>query len=67
MDQRHPGGRKDYFSYLLRLWRASQEDGPIWRASLRRPGTEEALGFASLEALFSFLRAETGAGEVEEE
>ena len=65
MDQTRPGGRKDYFSYLLRLWRASDDAETAWRASLRRPGTEEALGFASLEALFAFLRAETGVGETD--
>jgi hypothetical protein len=53
--------RHDYRSYLLRLWRAGEEDEAVWRASLERSDTHRRHGFASLEELFEFLRAETGA------
>ena len=39
-------------SYLLRLWRSGDFD---WQASLERPETGERIGFASLEALFTYL------------
>lgn len=53
MDKRRP-----HRSYLLRLWQA---EGSAWRASLESPHTGERHGFASLEALFAFLEAETAA------
>jgi hypothetical protein len=45
-----------YFAYLLRLWEVGDEGEPTWRASLESPRTGERCGFASLEALFVFLR-----------
>jgi hypothetical protein len=48
-------GRHDYLSYLLRLWRVGKEEA-AWRASLESPHTGERIGFASLDALFAFLR-----------
>jgi hypothetical protein len=50
--------RRDYFSYLLRLWRVGKEEA-VWRASLESPHTGERIGFASLDALFAFLREQT--------
>ena len=60
----------DYLSYLLRLWRVRElgpPDGrspdrqtPIWRASLQSPQTGERVSFATLDALFAFLREQTG-------
>ena len=56
----------DYLSYLLRLWRVSgdarshREGKAVWRASLKNPQTRERKGFASLDALFDFLREQTG-------
>ena len=47
--------RHDYLSYLLRLWRVDKEEA-VWRASLESPLTGERIGFASLDALFDFLR-----------
>ena len=49
----------DYLSYLLRLWRTGGEDRAAWRASLEGPHTGEQKGFASLDALFAFLREQT--------
>jgi hypothetical protein len=54
------GKRPAYRSYLLRLWRASDGDLPIWRASLEDPHTGERRGFAGLEQLFAFLDHELG-------
>ena len=60
----HPQGsqeRCDYLSYLLRLWRESDGEVPVWRASLKSSHTGETLGFGRLEELFEFLRQESGA------
>ena len=46
-----------YFSYLLRLWLAGDDDQPEWRLALTDPQTGETRGFASLEALTAFLQA----------
>jgi hypothetical protein len=59
----HPQGsqeQRDYLSYLLRLWRESDEGRPVWRASLKSSRTGEKMGFGSLEKLFEFLRMQTG-------
>jgi hypothetical protein len=50
----------DYLSYLLRLWRVSEETA-VWRASLESSHTGEREGFASLDDLLDFLRMQTGA------
>ena len=64
MNQAHDEGRREYLSYLLRLWQVSEGAEPVWRASLRQAGTEEVVGFAGLEELFAFLAAQasTAAG-----
>ncbi len=52
------GDQSDYQSYLLRLWRAKEgEEG--WRASLESAQTGERKGFASLDALFDYVRSRT--------
>ena len=57
-----------YITYLLRLWQVQSEEGTAWRASLesaqggQRGGRR--LGFASLGALFDFLRRRTEEGEM---
>ncbi|MFQ5858223.1 MAG: hypothetical protein ACE5LU_21680 [Anaerolineae bacterium] len=43
----------------MRLWESSGNGKPAWRASLEDPRTGSRKGFASLEALFAFLEAET--------
>jgi hypothetical protein len=56
----------DYLSYLLRLWRVSEDQGvqrgdaANWRASLESPHSGERVGFAGLEELFDFLLQQTG-------
>lgn len=53
--------KRDYLSYLLRLWRATDSEGNVvWRASLESPGTRQRQGFASLKSLFEFLASATG-------
>jgi hypothetical protein len=52
-------GQREYISYLLRLWQVTTEGKAVWRASLESPHTGEQLGFANLEALCRYLRAET--------
>ena len=60
------GRERPYLSYLLRLWLV-EGDGPVWRASLEAPGHAERHGFATLEALFAYLAAETGDLAADEE
>lgn len=52
------GEQLDYQSYLLRLWRVNggQES---WQASLESTRAGKRIGFANLDALFSFLRRQT--------
>ena len=62
MDTRPKGSQeqRDYQSYLLRLWRESDEKKPVWRASLKSSRTGEKVGFGSLDELCEFLRMQTG-------
>jgi hypothetical protein len=54
------GDKKQYFSFMLRVWQANDEGESVWRASLESPHTGERIGFASLEALFIFLWRRVG-------
>ena len=57
-----------YRSYLLTLWeeRGRDPDAPvIWRFSLEDPQTDQRRGFASLEEMVVFLRAELTADQDE--
>ncbi len=55
------GEQSDYQSYLLRLWRVNEgEEG--WRASLESAQTGERRGFATLDALFDYVRSRTLVG-----
>jgi hypothetical protein len=56
--------RRRYMAYLLRLWQVRSEEGTAWRASLESAQGGERKGFASLSALFDFLRRRTEEGEV---
>ena len=57
--------QRDYVSYLLRIWQDSGDEElpvskvPPWRASLQSPHTGKRIGFADLESLFAYLRAQT--------
>ena len=48
----------DYLSYLLRLWRVSEEKA-AWRASLESSRTGKRIGFTDLESLFAYLKTPT--------
>jgi hypothetical protein len=61
-----PNVRQEYLSYLLRLWRASGDDGkPVWRATLETPVTRETFNFTDLQTLFAYLKTRTS--EVEKQ
>jgi hypothetical protein len=55
------GERREYLSYLLRLWPVGGGGQVVWRASLKSTSTGQQVGFASLEELFGYLQAETRA------
>ncbi len=49
-------------AYMLRFWKVRSLDPQrpsAWRFSLEDPHTRERMGFADLDALISFLQAET--------
>jgi hypothetical protein len=57
----HTAEQSAYQSYLLRLWRVKEgEEG--WRASLQSAQTGERRGFATLDALFDYVRSRTRVG-----
>jgi hypothetical protein len=53
--------RREYLSYLLRLWPVEGGGQVVWRACLKSASSGEQVGFAGLEALFDYLRVETEA------
>jgi hypothetical protein len=55
---KHRREQSGYQSYLLRLWQTSDGKETVWRASLQSPSSEERHGFASLEELMGFLKAQ---------
>ena len=67
--RRMKSGRREYLSYLLRIWRTGSEEEAVWLASLTNPFTGEQLGFASLKELLAFLESQLddGEGHVSEE
>jgi len=56
------GEHSAYQSYLLRLWRVNEEGEEGWRASLESAQTGERRGFATLDALFGYVRSLTRVG-----
>ncbi len=58
--------QKDYFAYMLRLWRecnngvCSTSEGGFWRASLQSTHSNNRLMFASLDELYHFLQIQVG-------
>jgi hypothetical protein len=51
-------GQKENFSFVLRLWRAGNDEEPVWRASLKNALTQELLGFAGLKDVCVYLEAQ---------
>ena len=52
----------NYRSYLLRMWQVEQNGEPAWRASLEEAESGKRRAFPDLDALFSYLHAETAEG-----
>jgi hypothetical protein len=50
--------RKNYRSFLLRLWRVQVDGKFVWRASLENPFTGERKGFANLSQLVVHLESQ---------
>lgn len=50
--------RKRELVYLIHIWTVEEEGKPAWRASLESTRAGERKGFASLEDLFVYLRAQ---------
>ena len=59
--------RRNYYSYLLRIWQAGTGQEAVWRASLEEIPPGERRAFASLDDLFGYLRELTRAGPPPEE
>jgi hypothetical protein len=53
-----------YKAFLLRIWQVENDGKLIWHASLEDSHTNERQGFSSLDALFEFLKGETGEKDV---
>jgi hypothetical protein len=64
MDMKRDLNTKDaYFSYLLRIWRLSEnEESPsnqnLWRVSLESTQTRTRVTFTSLEEMLIFLQGQ---------
>ena len=55
--------RRQYRSFLVRLWGTAHEDTWTWRASVEDVRTHAHWNFATLDQLYAFLEAQTrGAG-----
>jgi hypothetical protein len=52
--------RPDYMAYMLRVWWTRRGGVVAWRVSLKSAQTQECRRFASLEALFNYLRQQAG-------
>ncbi len=48
-----------YWAFMVRLYRIGDSEPFAWRVSLEDPHTGTRFGFATIEALFDFLRART--------
>jgi hypothetical protein len=56
------GARRDYRSYLLRLYRVRKGGESYWRASLHSPQGGKPLHFRRLSELVAFLEQEADPG-----
>lgn len=59
--------RRDYLSYLLRIWRTGNESDAVWRASIENPFNGERQAFASLQDLCAFLQIQIDTEEDDDE
>lgn len=51
--------KRDYLSFLLRVWKTGGTDSRNWVASLEDPHSRQVTQFRSLEALLEFLLQST--------
>ena len=58
---------REYFAYLLRLWKVNGSGLPAWRASLEDSHTGAKQGFPDLQSLFRFLEEQTRGPTIDEE
>ncbi|MBN1640921.1 MAG: hypothetical protein JXA09_06775 [Anaerolineae bacterium] len=59
-------GQRHALAYVLRLWRVSDGERAIWRASLQDVRSGERVGFAGLDEAMAYLQQQIGApSEVE--
>lgn len=52
--------QRNYHSYLLRLWRSSNEESAAWHIMLENPHTGERHGFTGFPNLTAFLSETIG-------
>ncbi len=52
--------KKNYLSFLLRLWCVKSSTGRRWQASLENPKDGALIGFENLQRLYEFLDAQMG-------
>lgn len=45
-----------YFSFMIRIWKASAGEPPAWHASLEVPSTHETVYFQSVKDCLDYLR-----------
>lgn len=45
-----------YFSFMIRIWKASTGELPAWHASLEVPSTHETVYFQSVSDCLDYLR-----------
>ena len=53
-------GQQHVLSYVLRMWETRNGEQSVWRASLQDVRSGERMGFAGLDEVTRFLRAQTG-------
>jgi hypothetical protein len=51
---------RDYFSYLLRIWKSEESGQPVWRISIEDTLHGEPVYFTSLDALNEYLQSQVG-------
>lgn len=56
--------KRNYLSYLLRVWHTGSEESPNWVASLEDPHSHQVTHFKSLNALLEYLQQSTHLGEL---
>ena len=45
-----------YYSFMIRIWKASASESPAWHASLEVPSTHETVYFQSVKDCLNYLK-----------